>query len=125
MRPEHWEALREGIVEALEEGLRNGGASIDDYRDSRGEQGSMQDEFLVHTREGEECPRCGERINADRRLRPLDLLLRRLPGAAAQRRRPQAARRAGEAMSRAPPPLPPGFAVGHWTATRGAGPAAR
>jgi formamidopyrimidine-DNA glycosylase len=23
----------------------------------------MQDEFLVHTREGEECPRCGGRIN--------------------------------------------------------------
>ncbi len=63
MRPEHWEALREGIVAALEEGLRNGGASIDDYRDSRGEQGSMQDEFLVHTRAGEDCPRCGERIN--------------------------------------------------------------
>ncbi|HET6830048.1 MAG TPA: zinc finger domain-containing protein, partial [Solirubrobacterales bacterium] len=63
MRPEHWEALREGIVEALEEGLRNGGASIDDYLDSRGEEGSMQDEFLVHTRAGEECPRCGERIN--------------------------------------------------------------
>jgi formamidopyrimidine-DNA glycosylase len=63
MRPEHWEALREGIVGALEEGLRNGGASIDDYRDSRGEEGSMQDEFLVHTRAGEECPRCGERIN--------------------------------------------------------------
>src|SRR6185436_21054201 len=63
MRPEHWEALREGIVDALEEGLRNGGASIDDYRDSRGEEGSMQDEFLVHTRAGEECPRCGERIN--------------------------------------------------------------
>jgi len=63
MRPIHWEALHEGIVEALEEGLRNGGASIDDYRDSRGEQGSMQDEFLVHTRAGEECPRCGERIN--------------------------------------------------------------
>ena len=63
MRPIHWEALREGIVEALEEGLRNGGASIDDYRDSRGEQGSMQDEFLVHTRVGQECPRCGGRIN--------------------------------------------------------------
>jgi formamidopyrimidine-DNA glycosylase len=63
MRPEHWEALREGIVAALEAGLDNGGASIDDYRDSRGEKGSMQDEFLVHTREGEECPRCGGRIN--------------------------------------------------------------
>jgi formamidopyrimidine-DNA glycosylase len=62
MRAEHWEALREGIVAALEEGLRNGGASMNDYRDSRGEQGSMQDEFLVHTRAGEECPRCGGRI---------------------------------------------------------------
>jgi formamidopyrimidine-DNA glycosylase len=62
MRPEHCEALVEGIVEALEAGLANGGSSIDDYRDARGEMGSMQDEFLVHTREGEECPRCGGTI---------------------------------------------------------------
>lgn len=62
MRPEHWEALRAGIVETLEAGLSNGGASIDDYRDARGEQGSMQDEFLVHTREGLECGRCGGTI---------------------------------------------------------------
>jgi formamidopyrimidine-DNA glycosylase len=63
MRPEHWEDLQEGIVDALELGIRNGGSSIDDYRDARGEQGSMQDEFLVHTREGQPCPRCGERIS--------------------------------------------------------------
>ncbi len=63
MRAEHWEALREGIVGALEAGLANGGASIDDYRDSRGDRGSMQDEFLVHTREGRECPRCGGGIS--------------------------------------------------------------
>jgi formamidopyrimidine-DNA glycosylase len=62
MRHEHAEALREGVVEALEAGLAEGGASIDDYRDSRGERGSMQDEFIVHTREGEECPRCGDTI---------------------------------------------------------------
>ena len=62
MKPEHAEALREGIVVALEAGLANGGASMDDYLDARGEQGSMQDEFLVHTREGEECPRCGGTI---------------------------------------------------------------
>ncbi len=62
MRPEHCEALVEGIVDALEAGLAEGGASIDDYRDARGERGSMQDEFLVHTREGEPCPRCGETI---------------------------------------------------------------
>jgi formamidopyrimidine-DNA glycosylase len=62
MRPEHCEALVEGIVEALEAGLANGGSSIDDYRDARGEMGSMQDEFLVHTREGQECHRCGTEI---------------------------------------------------------------
>jgi formamidopyrimidine-DNA glycosylase len=62
MRPEHWESLRAGIVETLEAGLANGGASVDDYRDARGEQGTMQDEFLVHTREGQPCPRCGETI---------------------------------------------------------------
>lgn len=62
MRIEHCEALVEGIVDALEAGLANGGSSIDDYRDARGERGSMQDEFLVHTREGEDCPRCGRTI---------------------------------------------------------------
>ncbi len=62
MKPEHLERLREGIVGALEVGLSNGGASIDDYRDARGDQGSMQDEFLVHTREGLPCPRCGTGI---------------------------------------------------------------
>lgn len=62
LRAEHCEALVEGIVEALEAGLANGGSSIDDYRDARGELGSMQDEFLVHTREGQECGRCGETI---------------------------------------------------------------
>ena len=59
MRPEHLIALRDAVVEALEAGLAHGGASIDDYRDGRGEMGEMQDEFLVHTREGEPCPSCG------------------------------------------------------------------
>jgi len=62
MREEHLGALRDGVIEALSAGLDGGGASIDDYRDARGERGSMQDEFLVHRREGEPCPRCGETI---------------------------------------------------------------
>jgi formamidopyrimidine-DNA glycosylase len=62
MKPEHHEALHAGVVAALEAGIEGGGASIDDYRDGRGEKGTMQDEFLVHTREGEECPRCGGSI---------------------------------------------------------------
>jgi formamidopyrimidine-DNA glycosylase len=57
MKPEHLVALRDAVVAALEAGIDGGGASIDDYRDGRGEKGSMQDEFLVHTREGEPCPR--------------------------------------------------------------------
>ena len=62
MKPEHHEALRDGVVEALQRGLDLGGASIDDYRDARGETGAMQNEFLVHRREGEDCPRCGGTI---------------------------------------------------------------
>jgi formamidopyrimidine-DNA glycosylase len=58
MKLEHCEDLAQGIVEALEAGLELGGSSIDDYRDTRGERGGMQDEFLVHTREGQECLRC-------------------------------------------------------------------
>ncbi|HEX5375124.1 MAG TPA: zinc finger domain-containing protein, partial [Solirubrobacterales bacterium] len=58
MKPEHLEALRDAVVAALEAGIDGGGASIDDYRDGRGEKGTMQDEFLVHTREGRPCPRC-------------------------------------------------------------------
>src|SRR4051794_11384443 len=57
MKQEHAARLVEGIIAALEAGLSLGGASIDDYRDARGERGSMQDEFLVHTREGETCHR--------------------------------------------------------------------
>jgi formamidopyrimidine-DNA glycosylase len=62
MKPEHLEALRDAVVAALEAGIDAGGSSIDDYRDARGEKGTMQNEFLVHTREGEECLRCGSTI---------------------------------------------------------------
>jgi formamidopyrimidine-DNA glycosylase len=57
MKPEHHEALRDAVVASLEAGIDGGGASIDDYRDGRGERGTMQDEFLVHTRAGKSCPR--------------------------------------------------------------------
>ena len=62
MKPEHLAALRDGVVEALEAGIDAGGSSIDDYRDGRGEKGTMQERFLVHTREGEPCPSCGGEI---------------------------------------------------------------
>jgi formamidopyrimidine-DNA glycosylase len=56
------EALRDAVVETLEAGIDAKGASIDDYRHVDGAEGSFQDRFLVHTREGEPCPRCGTPI---------------------------------------------------------------
>jgi formamidopyrimidine-DNA glycosylase len=47
------EALRDAVVETLEAGIDAKGASIDDYRHVDGAEGSFQDRFLVHTREGE------------------------------------------------------------------------
>jgi formamidopyrimidine-DNA glycosylase len=58
MKPEHLVALRDAVVASLEAGIDAGGSSIDDYRDGRGEKGSMQEKFLVHTREGRPCPSC-------------------------------------------------------------------
>ena len=58
MRPEHLLALRDAVIDALQAGIDAGGSSIDDYRDGRGEKGTMQERFLVHTREGEPCPSC-------------------------------------------------------------------
>ena len=62
MKPEHLEALREAVVDALQAGIDAGGSSIDDYRDGRGEKGTMQEKFLVHSREGQPCPSCGDEI---------------------------------------------------------------
>ena len=52
-------ALRDAVVASLEAGLGAGGASIDDFRHPDGVKGAFQDEFLVHSREGEPCTVCG------------------------------------------------------------------
>jgi formamidopyrimidine-DNA glycosylase len=56
------EALHDAVVASLEAGIDARGATIDDFRNSDGARGSFQDRFLVHTREGEPCPRCGSTI---------------------------------------------------------------
>jgi formamidopyrimidine-DNA glycosylase len=56
------EDLRDAVVETLEAGIDAKGASIDDFRHADGARGSFQERFLVHTREGEPCPRCGTPI---------------------------------------------------------------
>jgi formamidopyrimidine-DNA glycosylase len=57
-----WERLRDAIEDALSAGIEAKGASIDDFRHVDGARGSFQDQFLVHRREGEPCPRCGRPI---------------------------------------------------------------
>ncbi|HEV2060550.1 MAG TPA: bifunctional DNA-formamidopyrimidine glycosylase/DNA-(apurinic or apyrimidinic site) lyase [Solirubrobacteraceae bacterium] len=52
-------ALRDAIVASLEAGIGAGGASIDDFRHPDGVKGAFQNEFLVHSREGEPCTVCG------------------------------------------------------------------
>jgi formamidopyrimidine-DNA glycosylase len=58
--------LHRAIRERLSAAVEAGGASIDSYRDSLGERGSMQDLLRVHLREGEPCPRCGTTIRKTR-----------------------------------------------------------
>ena len=77
------EALRDAVVEALEPGIDSKGASIDDYRHVDGARGSFQDRFLVHSRAGEPCPRCGTPIEKLRAAGPRHLRLPELPAAAA------------------------------------------
>jgi formamidopyrimidine-DNA glycosylase len=54
--------LRDGVIDALRAGIDARGASIDDFRHVDGVEGAFQDEFLVHLRAGEPCPRCGRTI---------------------------------------------------------------
>ncbi len=54
--------LRGALIEALRAGIEARGASIEDFRHVDGVRGSFQDQFLVHRRASEPCPRCGETI---------------------------------------------------------------
>ncbi len=56
------DALREAIEHALAAGIDAKGATIDDFRHVDGAQGSFQDLFQIHQREGEPCPVCGTAI---------------------------------------------------------------
>ena len=56
------EALHEAVVTVLHAGIDAKGATIDDYRDATGAEGSFQDRFEAYAREGEPCSRCGAPI---------------------------------------------------------------
>jgi formamidopyrimidine-DNA glycosylase len=55
-------AVRDGVVASLEAGLAAKGASIDDFRHPDGVQGTFQERFLIHLREGEPCLVCGRPV---------------------------------------------------------------
>jgi formamidopyrimidine-DNA glycosylase len=63
LRPTEVRALHRGIVEALEVGVARQGATLRDYRQPSGAEGSMQHEFRVYGRTGEPCERCGTPID--------------------------------------------------------------
>ncbi len=56
------DAIAAGVVASLQAGIAAKGASIDDFRDPYGVQGSFQDQFLAHLRAGLPCGRCGTTI---------------------------------------------------------------
>jgi formamidopyrimidine-DNA glycosylase len=58
----HLRRLRDAVVESLEAGIAARGATIDDFRQPDGASGSFQNQFLVHRRAGDDCPRCGRAI---------------------------------------------------------------
>ena len=54
--------LHQSIVEVLEKGIKNKGASTDTYRRPGGETGGAHTEFNVAHRKAQTCPRCGAPI---------------------------------------------------------------
>jgi formamidopyrimidine-DNA glycosylase len=58
LKRDQYDALAVAVREALQAGVAAGGASIDDFRHVDGVRGAFQNEFLVHRRRGEPCPRC-------------------------------------------------------------------
>ncbi|HEY5108103.1 MAG TPA: bifunctional DNA-formamidopyrimidine glycosylase/DNA-(apurinic or apyrimidinic site) lyase [Acidimicrobiales bacterium] len=56
------EALRDGIVSVLSEGVARGGSTLRDYVDARGERGGYLEVAAVYGRTGQPCRRCGTAI---------------------------------------------------------------
>ncbi len=54
-----WERLADAVRKVIEQGLRNGGTTLRDYRDADGRQGRNQGALWVYGRAGEPCHACG------------------------------------------------------------------
>jgi formamidopyrimidine-DNA glycosylase len=54
---ERWSALARAVVEVLEQAIREGGTTLNDFADGDGRAGEFQISLGVYGREGERCPR--------------------------------------------------------------------
>jgi len=54
--------LREGVVSVLNEAIEHMGTTFSAYRTADGEEGGFQGFLAVYGKDGEACPRCGEKI---------------------------------------------------------------
>jgi formamidopyrimidine-DNA glycosylase len=59
---ERWSRLAEAVVEVLEQAIRAGGTTLNDFTDGAGKEGYFQVELAVYGREGEPCPHCGTAV---------------------------------------------------------------
>jgi formamidopyrimidine-DNA glycosylase len=55
---ERFARLAEAVVAVLEEAIREGGTTLNDFTDGAGVEGEFQIALAVYGREGEPCPRC-------------------------------------------------------------------
>lgn len=60
---EELSSLYDSIVKILKKAVQLKGTSIDDYREPDGSKGRFEDELEVYHQEGEECSRCGTKID--------------------------------------------------------------
>lgn len=60
--PARWERLAGALVEVLEEAIRAGGTTLNDFADGAGREGLFQVALSVYGRTGEPCPRCGRPV---------------------------------------------------------------
>jgi len=59
---ERWAGLAAAVVEVLEQAIRAGGTTLNDFTDGGGNEGYFQVDLAVYGRADEPCPRCGARV---------------------------------------------------------------
>lgn len=57
-----WQRLAAAVREVLEDAIRQGGTTLNDFADGNGDSGYFQVALAVYGRQGEPCPRCGRTI---------------------------------------------------------------